>query len=681
MQSISLPPEPLAPVAARAALVATAGGISALVLAELGRVDAAAGMGSASVLLTLITTVLGVRARNRRQRVDRLIEALHMMLGARLPSRRLVEARRWRGQIPTRVRMSYAAAINDSDPDWLGDIVAIASRRLEADYAVRKHDKVRGHIHLTPAAELQPLERVEHEAARAARLVGGLIGPTAEVSTVIEGEVLKVVDVRHDAGVRVADPAVRRRIEQRTSVLLPGRWRARWELESDAVRFELRPTLPTCVVHPRPVITTEDLYRIPLAVDEDGQQITWNLKGSGPHLMVVGKTGTGKTVVILGATLEFAARGWPVFVIDPKRVGLLGLRAHPNVQLVATRVEDQVATVYHVHRMMEERYERIEAGEIDEDDLEPVLLVLDEYRDFYATVTAWYAGVKQRGMPTRCDVFEKVGSLARKGRGAKIFVVLGTQRPDSEFLGGEMRDNFDSRISLGRLSPEGSRMMWEDNYRLGLTVPRRVEGRAIALNEDGWPVEVQSFWTPDPRRLAKGPVSPEQNLEILNHLRADEAQHGHLQVQLRVEMLDGDDGGAGMWAAVTNALLVPADVDGHLPGETSAPRMPAAEPVPHGLTESSDADSEPPANAPPDDEYEDPEPTRPAAVEPGDLLLVDESTEFWAVIEGIEEDIDEPDCFCIDWRSDDDESGSLTIPADSTVMARRARDTDEGEYA
>ena len=55
-----------------------------------------------------------------------------------------------------------------------------------------------------------------------------------------------------------------------------------------------------------------------------------------------------------------------------------------------------------------------------------------------------------------------MASLARKARTARIHLVLSTQRPDAEFLGGEMRDNFGQRMSMGRLSPQGAMMMWEN---------------------------------------------------------------------------------------------------------------------------------------------------------------------------------------------------------------------------
>src|SRR5450756_2001131 len=96
---------------------------------------------------------------------------------------------------------------------------------------------------------------------------------------------------------------------------------------------------------------------------------------------------------------------------------------------------------------------------------------------------------------------QKLGSLVRKGRSARVHVILGLQRPDADVLGGDMRDNFGTRISLGPLSPQGAIMMWESPH-LGVALPRGIAGRATAVSDDARPLEVQAYWTPDPRWAA-----------------------------------------------------------------------------------------------------------------------------------------------------------------------------------
>lgn len=59
-----------------------------------------------------------------------------------------------------------------------------------------------------------------------------------------------------------------------------------------------------------------------------------------------------------------------------------------------------------------------------------------------------------------------------------------------------------------------------DNFRaaahIGVATPK-IPGRATAMGADDRPVEVQTFWTPDPRRTAPG----SDDAVLLARLRAD----------------------------------------------------------------------------------------------------------------------------------------------------------------
>ncbi|MGV7383179.1 FtsK/SpoIIIE domain-containing protein, partial [Mycobacterium kansasii] len=84
----------------------------------------------------------------------------------------------------------------------------------------------------------------------------------------------------------------------------------------------LRPELPTRVYPPvqPPVSTVEqacatyDHAAIPLAVDEEGNVIEWNLKVN-PHMLLMGPTGTGKTATIHNAIVQAARLGVRIFII------------------------------------------------------------------------------------------------------------------------------------------------------------------------------------------------------------------------------------------------------------------------------------------------------------------------------------------------------------------------------
>lgn len=647
----------------------------------------------------------GRRAAQRADLSDRLVEAISPLLGSKQPDRRLARVTRWsRGWPghPTRVQLRYAPGLDDSDPGWRAELVTMTNRRLLENYQITRHDRRRCRLLLVWSPIDEDSASTPATQARAERTVTELLGPTARVTEVEwskDGTELVAIEVRHEAGAKLAAAGNRTRIERVVSTMLPGRWRAKWELIEDRVRFEVRPPLPRALPHPAPQVDDDNRFRLPIAVGEDGEIISWHLRGAAPHAIVVGKTGQGKTVVINGIVMEACYRGWRVWICDPKRVEFMGLRGWPNVQIVATSVEDQIAVIYHAWEEMEKRYALIESGHADEDDFEPLILVLDEYRDFVGAANEWYAGVKVRGMPAKNPVFEKVSSLARKGRTARIHVILGTQRPDAEFLGGEMRDNFATRISLGRLSPQGAMMMWEAAY-IGVAVPRGIPGRGTAVAEDDRPVEVQAYWTPDPRRLR---TEDHDNRAILNHLKPAQRTHPALQVEMPEEFLHpADDSEPMMWQAVRAAALVPSleqpadpleDLDQHDVAES--PRTPAellamttaatpaqpgpsaaghdvARPRPHE-DEADDVDDSL-------DDYGDLVDADARTLNAGDLILVDEDTNTWAVVEADPEpDLEDPDLLCIDWRADDDSAGTISVPEDSVISARRPIHLDDLE--
>lgn len=689
----------------------------ALGYAFLAAVVLIAGLAAATTL-----TVAGVRGDQRRQLLDSLTVALGPVLGWRPPQRASVRAFRWaKGWIgrPAKLRIRYSPLVDYTDPSWRPTLLAVAERSLLHPYEVTKHQPRKQRITLTVITALKEAAAVvSGKFLRAQRTVTELLGPTAQVTPHWDGDQLVALDVLHEAGTKVAAPGMRARVERTLSTMLEGRWRARWDVENDRVHFEIRPSMAKFVPHPVPEVTKDNLLQLPYGVDEDGNKVCWDMStsASAPHALVAGKTGTGKTVLINGLVVEAAARGWAVWLNDPKRIEFLGLRGWPNVQIVATTIPDQIAVIYTAHAEMERRYAAVEAGEAAESDFEPLIFVLDEFREFFGRATDWYAGVKVPGMPAKCPAFEKVTSIAQLGRSARIHILIGTQRPDASFLADGMRDNFESRVSLGRLSPQGALMMWETAYT-GVAIPKRIPGRGTGVSFDGSPVEVQGYWTPDPRRADyDGNV---EDLALLESLRPPTVTHPPLRVAYDEALMEAtNDRGqpVGVWRAVISAELVAVETaDGHgemlepagegdasgaLDGTTSV-EVGAVVPtvVTTGRAASEDRVSPPaglrlvPPRAVSEDEdealqeellevgsdhgepyefegYGPVQEVRAARLRAGDLVLVDEGMQVWAAIESAEPDLDDG-YVCIDWRGDDDEQGSLSLGDEDVVTARR----------
>lgn len=557
---------------------------------------------------------------------------------------------RWGGWFvgsPARITLRYHPAGVLKEPTWPAPGIKIVEHLFGAHYEVARHDAPRGRLQLRKTAPPEQAEQ-ERQHEREIEIMAQLFGRDATIKpTTADDGSLAALHVAHTSAIKATLPQWRTRVEKAVSEMFPGRWRARWDLHGDEVTFELRPTLPKKVNRPKPVTDPHDplYWLIPLGVDEDGRPLYWDLKSSMPHFMAIGKTGKGKTNVLRGVAYELAIRDFKVWAGDPKRIELINLRQVPNVQMVCTQVEDMVAMVMQAWEEMERRYALIEAGQATTKDFEKLFIIIDEYAEFATRVAAWYARIRiTTGAkdPSTCPVFEKFDSIVRLCRKANMHVIIGLQRCDAKFFnGGEGRDNFDARMSLGRLSSDGSLMMWDS--MIGTSLPQ-VRGRAIACASDDDIREVQTYYMPEP-----DDTHDDQARALLDAFTPRAATHPDLRVC--IPMADEDDkGNERIWDAICEASLI-----------ERRPEDPDDEPTLEIPVEDDTAESD-------DDEYDPPTTVSPDQIRAGDLLQHDEHG--WVVVESSEPDDFDENSVAISWRSDDDESSLQLVATDETVTVR-----------
>ncbi|MDN5766073.1 MAG: hypothetical protein L0H96_09440 [Humibacillus sp.] len=630
----------------------------------------------------LASGVAVVRNGIRGQLMVRVLQGLAPLIGRE----GTVRARRWKGRLggtPTRLRVDYDPAAPAHEPEWERKVAKIVSVRLDAVARVVRHDVRRCRLDLviTTAAELGEKVPSAQLQKRVEDLVTVLFGTDARTEVGWEADQVASIDVAHTIGVKVsASAAVRGARERVVTTMLPGRWRAHWDLEADTVRFELRPQIPPTLSRNLASPQGADLARLPYGVDEDGETLYWDLNDTAatPHFLVTGSTGTGKTNLIRGLITEGCRRGWELYLCDPKRIEFVGLKAWPNVKCVATAVPDMVAVIHQVAQEMDRRYKLIEAGKATKNDFSRLVLVLDEYRYFYGIVNAWYAGVKPSGGSKVCPILEQVFLIASLGRVARVNLILGTQRPDASWLGGDVRDQFMARASLGRLSPDGAKMMWE-SYNVGTAVPRRIAGRGTGANSEGNPVEFQCYWTPDPAT-----ANPDE-LALLNQLRPEHVTHQPHVVVPPVKD-DGEDKPltyvdflvAEIAPACDHPELYAPIEPGALAGGGSVRDLDATP----GPVAGGGVDGQSLRHLQPDDDagcpdvedlYAPAQNARAGKLQPGQLVLIDEQADLWATIESVDQDAVAGDGqVCICWRSDEaDGDFGVLVEDDTSVMSVR----------
>ncbi|RSI73534.1 FtsK/SpoIIIE domain-containing protein [Streptococcus oralis] len=170
-----------------------------------------------------------------------------------------------------------------------------------------------------------------------------------------------------------------------------------------------------------------------------------------PHLLVVGGTGGGKTV-LLRTLIRALAKEGVVDIGDPKQADFVTMDEQKAFEgRISYKVEDIVSMIERGVDIMFARYayirqKRAENGDKDmkkfyEYGLEPYFLVCDEYNALCAMLD----------FQTRQRLDNAMGLFLFLGRQAGCFGILAMQKPAREDLGSKLQANINFRISVGRL--------------------------------------------------------------------------------------------------------------------------------------------------------------------------------------------------------------------------------------
>lgn len=187
---------------------------------------------------------------------------------------------------------------------------------------------------------------------------------------------------------------------------------------------------------------------------DNGIQLMKNLYWNpidDPHLLVVGGTGGGKTV-LLRALIRALAKEGVVDIGDPKQADFVTMAEQKAFEgRIAYNAEDVVAMIERGVDIMFSRYayirqKRAENGDKDmkkfyEYGLEPYFLVCDEYNALCAMLD----------FQTRQRLDNAMGQFLFLGRQAGCFGIIAMQKPAREDLGSKLQANINFRISVGRL--------------------------------------------------------------------------------------------------------------------------------------------------------------------------------------------------------------------------------------
>lgn len=175
----------------------------------------------------------------------------------------------------------------------------------------------------------------------------------------------------------------------------------------------------------------------------------WIDISSNPHMIVAGTTGSGKTVAlktIITNIIKYDSAD--IYLSDPKLIDYIEFDNTNNVNIVHT-YEQTIDVLDFLKEEMDNRFSYIRNG-IDESCIRPIVFIIDELSDLMF-------------LDKNHNLYIKLCVLAQKCRAAKINIILGTQRPSTKIISGDIKANFPARLSCKVTNSIDSRVILDES--------------------------------------------------------------------------------------------------------------------------------------------------------------------------------------------------------------------------
>ena len=206
-----------------------------------------------------------------------------------------------------------------------------------------------------------------------------------------------------------------------------------------------------------------------------------------PHALIAGGTGGGKTYFLLTIIETLLQTNAVLFILDPKNSDLADLGT--VMKNVYHTKEDMINCVNSFYEGMVSRSEEMKQHpnyKTGENyaylGLAPHFLIFDEYVAFFEML----------GAKESMSLLSQLKKIVMLGRQAGYFLIVACQRPDAKYFTDGIRDNFNFRVGLGRMSELGYGMLFGSDVKKKF-FQKRIKGRGYC---DVGTSVISEFYTP-----------------------------------------------------------------------------------------------------------------------------------------------------------------------------------------
>lgn len=202
----------------------------------------------------------------------------------------------------------------------------------------------------------------------------------------------------------------------------------------------------------------------PLGINTENEQVWLNLPEQGPHMLVGGATGGGKSTflntMITSLIHRFTPEELNLVLIDTKRVELTRYEGISHLAApVAQDVQSAVRAFAGIVNCMEKRYQA--AAAVGAKNLYELnhLVAHDYRRRHYPHVLVVVDELADLMMMARHEIEDYIVRIAQKARAMGIHLVLATQTPRREIVTGVLKANLSSRLAFATTSELDSKII------------------------------------------------------------------------------------------------------------------------------------------------------------------------------------------------------------------------------
>ncbi|WP_394524209.1 FtsK/SpoIIIE domain-containing protein (plasmid) [Staphylococcus xylosus] len=231
------------------------------------------------------------------------------------------------------------------------------------------------------------------------------------------------------------------------------------ENEDDRIPIDNKKILPLVMSE------SNDPTQTIFGVNVDRSVVTHALSET-PHMIIAGFTGSGKSVgmnyILLAMSYKAKSSEIEFALLDPKAVELSIYDDHPfNIVKPITGAEDSITFMKYAIYIMEERFEEMKKYKLRKIDSynekmrelgKPIMKKLIIAIDEFALM-----------MEKDSSIESSVNQITTAGRAAGIHIILATQRPSTDIITGNIKNNMPTRLAYKLSSKIDSRVTLGDD--------------------------------------------------------------------------------------------------------------------------------------------------------------------------------------------------------------------------